>query len=246
MSDLHSLRDRSGATTVLIVDDQPLQRAGMRMFLSGQPDLTVVGEAGDGAQALKQVSALTPDVVVMDIRMPGLDGIAATRQIVAGKGATDRGPWVLLLTTFDLDEYVLAGLAAGASGYLTKDAEPDDILAAIRAVASGDAVLAPGATRRLIDHLTRSGPGLLSNLGASPAPSSGPAHVGDLTEREREILIAIGRGRTNTEIADELFLAESTVKNYVGRIFTKIGARDRVQAVIVAFRAGLVDGTEGI
>jgi DNA-binding NarL/FixJ family response regulator len=233
--------DRSPAISVLIVDDQPLQRVGMRMFLSGQSDISVIGEAGDGRQAVAQVRALDPDVVLMDVRMPGVDGIAATREIVAGKSSYDRGPWVLLLTTFDLDEYVLAGLEAGASGFLTKDAEPADLLSAIRAVAAGDAVLAPTATRRLLDHLTASA----AQLTTSPGPAPELALIGDLTDRERDILVEIGRGRTNTEIAAELFLAESTVKNYVGRIFAKIGARDRVHAVIVAFRAGLVDVGDG-
>jgi DNA-binding NarL/FixJ family response regulator len=226
----------SPTISVLIVDDQPLQRMGMKMFLGGQADIDVVGQAEDGRDAIRQVRALEPDVVLMDVRMPGLDGIAATREIVATKTRADRGPWVLLLTTFDLDEYVLAGLEAGASGFLTKDAEPGDLLSAIRAVAAGDAVLAPSATRRLVSHLTTAG--RLRNVSGA-GPDQGLLR--DLTDRERDILTAIGRGRTNAEIAAELFLAESTVKSYVGRIFTKTGARDRVQAVIVAFRAGLVD-----
>lgn len=220
---------------VLIVDDQPFQRMGMRMFLGGQDDIDVLGEAADGRQAVERARSLGPDVVLMDIRMPGMDGITATRQIVAEKASTT-GPWVLLLTTFDLDEYVLAGLEAGASGFLTKDAEPPDLLSAVRAVAAGDAVIAPSATRRLIDRL--------ASRASPPARQrdtrEGEA-VGRLTGREKEILVAIGRGMTNSEIAELLVLAESTVKSYVGKIFVKIGARDRVQAVIVAYRSGLVD-----
>ena len=223
-------------TTVLIADDQPLQRMGLRMFLAGQEDTEVVGEAADGSEAVRQVRALQPDVVVMDIRMPGMDGIAATRQIVSITHASGGSSRVLLLTTFDLDEYVLAGLEAGASGFLTKDAEPNDLLSAIRAVAAGDAVLAPSATRRLLARMA-------SGRGGAPSAQMlrDQAAVGRLSHREQQILSCIGRGMTNSEIADALFLAESTVKNYIGRIFTKINARDRVQAVIIAFRAGLID-----
>ncbi|MBE1878199.1 response regulator [Myceligenerans pegani] len=229
----------AGTTTrVLIADDQALQRLGTAMFLGGQDGIAVVGEAADGYEAVEHTERLRPDVVLMDIRMPRLDGIAATRRIVAAKHDPGTGPWVLLLTTFDVDEYVLAGLEAGASGFLTKDAEPADLLSAIRAVAAGDAVIAPSATRRLLGRLA-------ARTADAPATASGErlraqAAVGRLTDREREILVAIGSGMTNTEIGRELLLAESTVKNYVGRIFTKIGARDRVHAVITAFRAGLV------
>ncbi|GAB4085983.1 response regulator transcription factor [Myceligenerans cantabricum] len=219
---------------VLIVDDQPFQRMGMRMFLGGQDDIEVLGEAADGRQAVQQAQALQPDVVLMDIRMPGTDGISATRQIVEKKSTTT-GPWVLLLTTFDLDEYVLAGLEAGASGFLTKDAEPPDLLSAVRAVAAGDAVIAPSATRRLIDRLASR-----ASLPTVQQDAREGAAVGRLTGREKEILVAIGRGMTNSEIAGLLVLAESTVKSYVGKIFVKIGARDRVHAVIIAYRAGLV------
>lgn len=220
--------------TVLIVDDQPFQRMGMRMFLGGQDDIEVLGEAADGRQAVRQAQSLQPDVVLMDIRMPGMDGIAATRQIVEERTSAT-GPWVLLLTTFDLDEYVLAGLEGGASGFLTKDAEPPDLLSAIRAVAAGDAVIAPSATRRLIDRLAAQDQ-LPTPQQDTPASES----VKRLTGREKEILVAIGQGMTNSEIAEMLVLAESTVKSYVGRIFVKIGARDRVQAVIIAYRSGLV------
>ncbi|MGP5079994.1 response regulator [Brachybacterium alimentarium] len=224
--------------TILIADDQPLQRVGMKMFLAGQSGIDVVGEASNGNEAVRQTAELQPDVVLMDVRMPGMDGIAATRNIV-GKKTSTSGPWILLLTTFDFDEYVLAGLEAGASGFITKDADPSDLLSAIRAVAAGDAVIAPAATRRLIDRLA------LQEWQHSSRPSvQGHTPVSRLTNREREILIAIGRGMTNSEIAERFFLAESTVKSYVGRVFTKIDARDRVHAVIIAYRAGLVCGAE--
>lgn len=230
-------------TTVLIVDDQFLQRVGMRMFLAGQEGIEVVGEAADGADAIETCAALQPDVVLMDIRMPGTDGITATRRIVESKPDATAGPWVLLLTTFDVDEYVLSGLEAGASGFLTKDASPGDLLSAIRAVAAGDAVIAPSATRRLLARLASRppdpdpGPG---RTGRSRREAADDDAVRRLTGREREILTAVGSGLTNTEISAQLHLAESTVKNYVSRILSKIGARDRVQATIVAFRAGLV------
>jgi DNA-binding NarL/FixJ family response regulator len=228
------------AVTVLIVDDQPLQRMGIRMFLAGQAGVEVVGEAGDGADAVRQAQALLPDVVLMDVRMPGTDGIAATQFIIEGKTEAASGPWVLLLTTFDLDEYVLAGLEAGASGFLTKDAEPADLLSAIRAVAAGDAVIAPSATRRLVERIRARAPEETGSRSTRATQETDPS-VASLTAREREILTFIGNGLTNAEIAGELYLAESTVKNYVGRIFAKVGARDRVQAVLVAVRSGLVD-----
>ncbi|OIK29621.1 response regulator [Streptomyces malaysiense] len=211
-------------TTVLIVDDQPLQRYGFRMLLDSVPGTEVVGEAAHGAEAVRRAALLRPDVVLMDIRMPGMDGIEATRRIVA-TGARSR---VLVLTTFDLDEYVHAALRAGASGFLLKDARPDELLAGIRAVAGGDAVIAPALTRRLLDEFARYG----------RAPADDP-RVDRLTEREREILVAIGKGWTNGEIAARLVLSESTVKTHVGRVLAKTGARDRVQAVIFAYDLGL-------
>ncbi|MEV7535787.1 response regulator transcription factor [Streptomyces hydrogenans] len=220
-------------TTVLIADDQPMQRFGFRMLLESQEDMTVVGEAANGAEAVRQVAEHHPDVVLMDIRMPGLDGIEATRRIIAA-GARTR---VLIITTFDLDEYAYDGLRAGASGFLVKDAQPEELLAGVRAVAAGDAVVAPSLTRRLLDTY-------IQHLPASPAAPS-PVRQDDprlasLTEREREILTVIGQGWTNTEIAERLHLAESTVKTHVGRILAKTGARDRVQAVILAYDAQLV------
>ncbi|WP_128381707.1 response regulator [Streptomyces cavernae] len=226
-------------TTVLIVDDHALQRFGFRMLLESQDDLAVVGEAGNGAEAVRLTAELHPDVVLMDIRMPGLDGIEATRRIVAAGDRTR----VLILTTFDLDEYAYAGLRAGASGFLIKDAEPEDLLSGIRAVASGDAVVAPSLTRRLLDayvqHLPASPICQGTPDGEPPAPEPDP-RVTTLTDREREILTVIGRGWTNAEISAHFHLAESTVKTHVGRILAKTGSRDRIQAVIVAYDAGLV------
>ncbi|MFF0271704.1 MULTISPECIES: response regulator [unclassified Streptomyces] len=218
-------------TTVLIADDQPMQRFGFRMLLESQDDMTVVGEASNGTEAIRLVDRHHPDVVLMDIRMPGLDGIEATRRIVA-TGARTR---VLIVTTFDLDEYAYDGLRAGASGFLVKDAQPEELLAGVRAVASGDAVVAPSLTRRLLDAY-------IHHLPASPTADPQPEdpRLASLTEREREILTVIGRGWTNTEIAGRLHLAESTVKTHVGRILAKTGARDRVQAVILAYDTQLV------
>ncbi|MFT4228850.1 MAG: response regulator transcription factor [Microbacterium sp.] len=214
----------TGPIRILLVDDQELIRMGFRLVLEAEPDLTVVGEAGDGEAAVRVARAVEPDVVLMDVRMPGVDGIAATAQIVTALPRTR----VLVLTTFDLDEYAFGALEAGASGFLLKDAQRAELVAAIRAVHRGDATLAPRATRLLIEAYT------------APAPRTPPAGVAELTEREREVFVAIGRGLTNTEIARELFLSESTVKTHVGRILTKLDARDRVQLVILAHRAGLV------
>ncbi|MEV5607744.1 response regulator transcription factor [Streptomyces sp. NPDC052225] len=221
-------------TSVLIVDDQPMQRFGFRMLLESQDDLRVAGEAGTGTDAVRLAAELRPDVVLMDIRMPGMDGIEATRRIVSA-GAADTGPRVLILTTFDMDEYAYAGLRAGASGFLIKDALPEELLAGIRAVAAGDAIVAPSLTRRLLDAYVQ-------HLPAPPGTETPPdPRVTSLTDREREILTVIAQGWTNTEIAERLHLAESTVKTHVSRILAKTGARDRVQAVIVAYDAKLVE-----
>ncbi|WP_217245203.1 response regulator transcription factor [Streptomyces sp. AC602_WCS936] len=217
-------------TTVLIADDQPLQRFGFRMLLESQDDMTVVGEAANGAEAARTAAELHPDVVLMDVRMPGLDGIEATRRIVASGGRTR----ILILTTFDLDEYAYAGLRAGASGFLVKDAQPEELLSGIRAVATGDAVVAPSLTRRLLDAYVHHLPAPTETTG-SPDP-----RLATLTDRESEILRVLGLGWTNTEIAERLHLAESTVKTHVGRILAKTGSRDRVQAVILAYDTKLV------
>ncbi|WP_328610292.1 response regulator transcription factor [Amycolatopsis sp. NBC_00345] len=217
-------------TTVLIVDDQPLQRFGFRMLLEAAPDTEVAGEAAHGAEAVRRTAELRPDVVLMDIRMPGMDGIEATRHIVATGGRSR----VLVLTTFDLDEYAYAALRAGASGFLLKDAQPEELLAGIRAVAIGDAVIAPALTRRLLDTYAHRLPD-----GTDARGSLGDPRWLALSEREREILVAIGQGWTNGEIAGRLVLSESTVKTHVGRVLAKIGARDRIQAVIVAYDLGL-------
>ncbi|KFG72190.1 response regulator [Streptomyces mutabilis] len=217
-------------TTVLIADDQPLQRFGFRMLLESQDDMTVVGEAANGAGAARMAAELTPDVVLMDVRMPGLDGIEATRRIVAAGGGTR----ILILTTFDLDEYAYAGLRAGASGFLVKDAQPEELLSGIRAVATGDAVVAPSLTRRLLDAYVHHLP---APAGTTDSPDP---RLAALTDRESEILRVLGQGWTNTEIAERLHLAESTVKTHVGRILAKTGSRDRVQAVILAYDTKLV------
>ncbi|MFD4604529.1 response regulator [Streptomyces sp. NPDC058464] len=215
-------------TTVLIVDDQPLQRYGFRMLLESVPETEVVGEAAHGADAVRKAAELRPDVVLMDVRMPGMDGIEATRRIVAA-GERSR---VLVLTTFDLDEYVHAALRAGASGFLLKDAHAEELLAGIRAVAAGDAVIAPALTRRILDEFTRYVPARSGDRDEDP-------RLGSLTDREREILVAIGKGWSNGEIATRFVVTESTVKTHVGRVLAKIGARDRVQAVIFAYDHGL-------
>ncbi|WP_089098446.1 response regulator [Streptomyces hyaluromycini] len=215
-------------TTVLIADDQPLQRMGVRMLLEGTPGLEPVGEAEHGAAAVRLAAELRPDVVLMDIRMPGMDGLEATRRIVATGGRTR----VLIVTTFDLDEYAYDGLRAGASGFLLKDTRPEELVAGIHAVASGDAVVAPSLTRRLLDAY--------AHRVLAPAAAVEDPRLRSLTDREREVLVAIGRGWNNTEIAERLVLTESTVKKHVGRVLAKIGARDRIQAVITAYDAGLV------
>ena len=218
-------------TTVLIVDDQPLQRFGFRMLLDSAPGTQVVGEAANGAEAVRRTAELRPDVVLMDVRMPGMDGIEATRRIVASGGRSR----VLVLTTFDLDDYAHAALRAGASGFLLKDALPEELLAGIRAVSVGDAVIAPGLTRRLLDAYAHRLPGAPSGAERETHP-----RLRALTEREYEILLAIGQGWSNGEIAERLVLSESTVKTHVGRVLAKLGARDRIQAVILAYDLGLV------
>ncbi|MGN8552282.1 UNVERIFIED_CONTAM: response regulator transcription factor [Microbacterium sp. SLM126] len=216
---------------VLLVDDQELIRVGFRLVLEAEADIEVVGEAADGDQAVRAVAAHAPDVVLMDIRMPRTDGIAATREIVAAHAATR----VLVLTTFDLDEYAFGALDAGASGFLLKDAQRAELTAAIRAVHRGDAVLAPAVTRRVIER-ARHGHDLAPSSGAQP----GSDPLEELTDRERDVFLAIAAGLTNAEIAQRLFLSESTVKTHVGRVLAKTGARDRVQAVILAHRRGVV------
>ena len=215
-------------TRVMIVDDQALVRAGFRMVLDAEPDIDVVAECADGLAALDALPGRDVDVVLMDIRMPRLDGIEATRRVVA-RGAT---PKVLVLTTFDLDEYVYAALRAGAAGFLLKDAGPSELLSAIRAVHTGDAVVAPGPTRRLLDRF-------LPVL-ATPVQPAGIERLDVLTEREREVLEAVGKGLNNTEIAASFFVAEATVKTHIGRILAKLGLRDRVQMVVLAYETGLV------
>ncbi|WP_329248655.1 response regulator transcription factor [Streptomyces canus] len=217
-------------TTVLIADDQPLQRMGVRMLLEGTPGLDPVGEAEHGAEAVRKAAELRPDVVLMDIRMPGMDGIEATRRITATGGRTR----VLIVTTFDLDEYAYEGLRAGASGFLLKDARPEELVAGIHAVATGDAVVAPRLTRRLLDAYAH------QVLAPTDATASGDPRLRTLSDREREVLVAIGQGWTNAEIAERLVLTESTVKKHVGRVLAKLGARDRIQAVITAYDTGLV------
>jgi DNA-binding NarL/FixJ family response regulator len=212
---------------VALVDDQELVRTGFRMVLDAQPDMTVVGEGPDGLAAIEIAARGDADVIVMDVRMPNLDGVEAARRICA---AGDR-PKVLMLTTFDLDEYAFAALKAGASGFLLKDVPPQELLFAIRSVHSGDSVVAPSTTKRLLDRFVP----LLD-----PAPQASPRQLDDLTEREREVLIQVAAGLSNAEIAERLFVSEATVKTHVGRILAKLGLRDRVQAVVLAYETGLV------
>jgi DNA-binding NarL/FixJ family response regulator len=223
---------------VALVDDQQLVRAGFRMVIDSQEDLRVVLEAGDGAQAVRALGGAGPavhvDVVLMDVRMPTMDGLTATAQITARPDA----PKVVVLTTFDLDEYVLDAIRAGASGFLLKDAPPEEMLGAIRTVHRGDAVIAPSSTRRLLEHLVQVLPagGNGNDDDVSPARRA----IGELTDREREVLVLMARGRSNTEIGQDLYVAEATVKTHVGRILAKLAVRDRVQAVVAAYEAGLV------
>jgi DNA-binding NarL/FixJ family response regulator len=213
---------------VLIADDQALVRGGFRVLVEAAPGMTVVAEAGDGAEAVAGTREHRPDVVLMDIRMPGVDGIQATREITADPDTHDSR--ILVLTTFDLDEYVFAALRAGASGFLLKDTSPEDLLAAIRIIAAGDALLAPKITRHLIDEFTRQPD--------QHAPR--PADLGSLTDREQEVLAEIARGLTNTEIAEQLHMSPATAKTHVSRLLGKLNARDRAQLVIVAYETGLV------
>ena len=217
----------TGVIRVLLADDQALVRTGFRMIVENAPDMEVVGEAGDGAQAAELAAELRPDVVLMDIRMPDVDGVEATRRISAGGAGHAR---VVILTTFDLDEYVYAALHAGASGFLLKDTLAADLLSAVRVVARGDAVVAPSVTRRLITRYA----------GTLPAPRIPAAGLDTLTEREREVLALIARGLSNTEIAVRIHVTEGTVKTHVSRVLAKLGLRDRVQAVVYAYEAGLV------
>ncbi|MFI7446227.1 response regulator [Nonomuraea sp. NPDC049714] len=208
--------------TVLLADDQPLVRAGLRALLDTEDDLTVIGEAADGREAVREVARLRPAVVLMDIRMPGLDGLEATREIVP------TGARVVVVTTFDLDEYVYEALRSGASGFLVKDAEPAEIRHAVRVAARGDALLSPGVTRRLIEEF-------------AARPASGSAHLlAPLTAREREVLARVAHGLTNTQIAEELFMSPATVKTHVNRMMAKLAAHDRAQLVVLAYESGLV------
>jgi DNA-binding NarL/FixJ family response regulator len=216
---------------VLIADDQALVRSGFRLILETRADIEVVGEAEDGRQAILLAHELSPDVILMDIRMPDLDGIEATRQIIATGGETR----ILVLTTFDLDEYVYAAIRAGASGFLLKDVRPGDLIDAIRLIADGNALLGPTVTRRLLDRFAN----------ADPDGRPDPAIIAGLTEREREILHLVASGLSNAELAQRLYLSETTIKTHVSSVLRKLGVRDRVQAVIVAYNAGLVQPHQG-
>ncbi len=229
--------------SVLLVDDQELMRMAFRMVIESQSDLSVAGEAANGLEAVARAESLHPDVVLMDVRMPGLDGVEATRRIVAS-GSDSR---IIILTTFDLDEYVYAALRAGASGFLLKDAQPADLLSAIRAVASGDAVVAPAITRRLLNAYAHR---LTAPRGEEPEDRIDPnqrERLEQLTAREREVLLLVARSLSNAEIAEQLVLSEATVKSHVGRILAKLDLRDRVQIVVFAYETGLVrPGAHGV
>jgi DNA-binding NarL/FixJ family response regulator len=221
---------RRVSISVLLVDDQALLRKGFRMILEEEPEISVAGEASNAEEAITLASQLNPDVVLMDVRMPGMDGIEATSRIVrSGSGSR-----ILILTTFDLDEYAFAGLRAGASGFILKDVPPPELVGAIRAVASGDAVISPRVTRRLLDTVAHQLPG-----GTSEQPNH-QGRLDELTERELEVLAAVAEGLSNAEIADQLFISDATVKTHVRRILSKLDLRDRVQATVFAFQVGLV------
>ncbi|MER7559720.1 response regulator transcription factor [Nocardioides sp. NPDC126508] len=216
---------------VYLVDDQELVRAGFRMLIDSQPDLSVVGEAGDGQEAVAAITenGTEADVVLMDVRMPRMDGVEATGLIAGRQDA----PRVIVLTTFDLDEYAFAAIRAGAAAFLLKDARPEDLLTAIRTVHAGDSVVAPSTTRRLLEHFAAAAP-------VTTAPAATQQRLAMLTEREREVLTLVGRGLSNTEIAETFVVAEATVKTHVGRLLAKTGSRDRVQLVVLAYETGLV------
>jgi DNA-binding NarL/FixJ family response regulator len=215
---------------VLVADDQPIVRAGFAALLDAHDGITVVGQAADGVEAVALSLRVQPDVILMDVRMPQLDGNAATRRILSPENPAAKTPRIIMLTTFDIDDYVYDALEAGASGFLLKDALPEELVSAVRVVAEGDALLSPRVTRRLISRFAAQ----------KPAASRAEPALRTLTDREREVLQLIGQGRSNAEIAAELFIAEQTVKTHVGKLLAKIGARDRVQAVIFAYDAGLV------
>jgi DNA-binding NarL/FixJ family response regulator len=216
--------------TVLVADDQAMVRAGFAAVLDAHDGIRVVGQASDGAEAVRLAHELRPDVIVMDVRMPGMNGIEATQALQTPPRSSDYVPRVLMLTTFDIDDYVYAALRAGASGFLLKDALPDEVVAAVRVIAAGDALLAPSITRRLIEEVARQ----------APPPRVDEHLLASLTAREREVLALIARGRSNHEIAADLFIAEQTVKTHVGKILAKLGLRDRVHAVVFAYDVGLV------
>lgn len=230
----------SPSIRIALVDDQHLIRSGMAMLISSQPDLEVVAQSDNGQAALDSSEVRGADIVLMDIRMPVLDGIAATRALLGGNGSASakegHTPRVVVLTTFDLDEYALDAIDAGASGFLLKDAPPEELLAGIRAVHRGDAVIAPSTTRRLLDHLA---PTLQPATPTTPEDDARLAAVGSLTPRENEVLVLMSAGLSNQEIAAQLFVSETTVKTHVGRVLHKLGARDRVQAVVTAYRTGV-------
>lgn len=216
---------------VLIADDQAMVRAGFAALLDAHDGIRVTGQAADGAEAVSLSARLQPDVILMDVRMPELDGIQATRRILGHSYPAARVPRILMLTTLDIDDYVYDALQAGASGFLLKDALPEELVQAVRVIAAGDALLSPRVTRRMIEHFTT----------RRPRAPRAAASLHDLTDREREVLTLIGRGRSNAEIGAELFIAEQTVKTHVGKVFAKLALRDRVQAVILAYDAGLVE-----